>query len=56
MKKSYLMVAVTASMLAFTACSNDEEATKMNEDSTTQTLIVQVASAGDGLTTRAGRP
>lgn len=56
MKKIYFVAAIAASMLAFTACSNDEDASKRGEESTEQILVVQVASAGDGLTTRAGRP
>lgn len=56
MKKNFLMAAAAASMLAFTACSNEEEVARGMEENGVQNFVLQVASAGDGLTTRAGRP
>lgn len=40
----------------FSACSNDEAITDGSDNNAEQTLVLQVASTGDNLTTRAGRP
>jgi len=56
MKKNYLMLAV-AGLFLFSACSNDEDITKgIDTDNSVQELVLKVASSGDGLVTRAGRP
>lgn len=56
MKKNYLMLAV-AGLTMFSACSNDEDITKgIEADNSVQELVLKVASSGDGLVTRAGRP
>lgn len=56
MKKNYLMLAA-AGLFLFTACSNDEDITKgIESDNSVQELVLKVASSGDGLVTRAGRP
>lgn len=57
MKKNYLMLAA-AGLFLFSACSNDEDITKgIDEvDNSVQELVLQVASSGDGLVTRAARP
>lgn len=56
MKKNYFLVAA-ASMFLLSACSNDEDITKgLEADATAQELVLQVASSGDGLVTRASRP
>lgn len=56
MKKNYLMLAA-AGLFLFTACSNDEDITKeIESDNSAQELVLKVASSGDGLVTRAGRP
>lgn len=54
MKKINLMLA--AGMMAFAACSNNEDVAKGNEENGVQNFVLQVASSGDGLTTRGGRP
>lgn len=44
---------------AFTSCSNDDVIVNSDFDqsiASAQVLTLQVASAGDGMTTRAGRP
>ena len=56
MKKG-LFFALAASSLLFSACSSDDavvNTTAQNE--AVQQIVLQVASSGDGLTTRAGRP
>lgn len=56
MKKG-MFFALAASSLLFGACSNDDavvNTTAQNE--AVQQIVLQVASSGDGLTTRAGRP
>ena len=56
MKKG-MFFALAASCLLFGACSSDDavvNTTAQNE--AVQQLVLQVASSGDGLTTRAGRP
>lgn len=40
----------------FSACSNDEAIMNGSDNNAEQTLVLQVASTGDNLTTRAGRP
>lgn len=40
----------------FSACSNDEAIMDGSDNNAKQTLVLQVASTGDNLTTRAGRP
>lgn len=63
MKKRNLFVAAYLMMgvaVGFTSCSNDDvlngDINNGNEDSAVQQIVLQVANAGDGLTTRAGRP
>ena len=56
MKKG-MFLALAASSLLFGACSSDDavvNTTAQNE--AVQQIVLQVASSGDGLTTRAGRP
>lgn len=56
MKKS-MFFALAASSLLFSACSSDDavvNTTAQNE--AVQQIVLQVASSGDGLSTRAGRP
>ena len=56
MKKG-MFFALAASSLLFGACSSDDavvNTTAQNE--AVQQIVLQVASSGDGLTTRAGRP
>lgn len=59
MRKRNLFYALAAGMVLFCACSNDadiinEGNNSLNEE--VQQLVLQVASSGDGLQTRAGRP
>lgn len=55
-KKNYLLGALAAGMLLFTACSNEDDVTTGNgNEDAAQTFVLQVASSGDGMT-RAGRP
>lgn len=57
MKKNYLLGAMAAGMLLFTACGNDEDIANVSgNDDATQAFVLKVASSGDGVTTRAGRP
>lgn len=57
MKKSYLFSAFAAGMVMLSACSNDGDLTGgNNSDDAVQQIVLQVANAGDGLQTRAGRP
>lgn len=57
MKKSYLFSAFAAGMVMLSACSNDGDLTGGdNSDDAVQQIVLQVANAGDGLQTRAGRP
>lgn len=56
--KKYLSMAA-AGLFLFSACSNDEDVTNGNNPNSKpdgQELVVRVANAGDGLTTKAGRP
>lgn len=59
MRKRNLFYALAAGMVLFSACSNDDDVINggnngLNEE--VQQLVLQVASSGDGLQTRAGRP
>lgn len=55
-KKNYLLGALAAGMLLFTACSNEDDVTTGNgNEDAAQAFVLQVASSGDGMT-RAGRP
>lgn len=59
MKKRNLFFALAAGMVMFSACNNDDDVINggnngVNED--VQRLVLQVASSGDGLQTRAVRP
>lgn len=57
MKKSYLFSAFAAGMVMLSACSSDGDLTGGNESNdAVQQIVLQVANAGDGLQTRAGRP
>lgn len=57
MKKSYLFSAFAAGMVMLSACSNDGDLTGGNESNdAVQEIVLQVANAGEGLQTRAGRP
>lgn len=57
MKKNYLLGAMAAGILLFTACSNDEDIANVSDnDDATQAFVLKVANSGDGGTTRAGRP
>lgn len=57
MKKSYLFSAFAAGMVMLSACSSDGDLTGgNNSDDAVQQIVLQVANAGDGLQTRAGRP
>lgn len=59
MRKKNLFFALAAGMVMFSACSNDDDVINggnngLNEE--VQQIVLQVASSGDGLKTRAGRP
>lgn len=57
MKKSYLFCAFAAGMVMLSACSSDGDLTGGNESNdAVQEIVLQVANAGEGLQTRAGRP
>lgn len=60
MKKKNLFFALAAGMVMFSACSNDDDIVNNGgngqDDAQVQSLVLQIASSGDGLTTRAGRP
>lgn len=60
MKKKNLFFALAAGMVMFSACSNDDDIVNNGgngqDDAQIQSLVLQIASSGDGLTTRAGRP
>lgn len=58
MKKSYLFSAFAAGMVMLSACSNDNDALNAGaeQNDAVQQIVLQVANAGDGLQTRAGRP
>lgn len=56
MKKG-LFFALAASSLLFSACSSDDAVLSTEgQNEAVQQIVLQVASSGDGLTTRAGRP
>ncbi len=56
MKKG-MFFALAASSLLFSACSSDDAVvSKEGQNEAVQQIVLQVASSGDGLTTRAGRP
>ena len=56
MKKG-LFLALAASSLLFSACSSDDAVVSTEgQNEAVQQIVLQVASSGDGLTTRAGRP
>lgn len=58
-KKNYFLGVMAAGMVLFTACSKDEGIIDNGSpvaDTTAQELVLQIASSGDGLTTKAGRP
>lgn len=57
MKKSYLFSAFAAGMVMLSACSGDNDLNGGNESNdAVQEIVLQVANAGEGLQTRAGRP
>ena len=58
MKKSYLFSALAAGMVMFSACSSDNDLANGGNESNdaVQQIVLQVANAGDGMQTRAGRP
>lgn len=58
MKRQYLFTAMASAMLMFTACGSNDEPLPGGEtgDSEAQEIVLQVASSGDGLVSRAGRP
>lgn len=56
MKKS-MFFALAASSLLFSACSSDDAVVSTeDQNEAVQQIVLQVASSGDGLSTRAGRP
>ena len=56
MKKG-MFFALAASSLLFSACSSDDAVVSTEgQNETVQQIVLQVASSGDGLSTRAGRP
>ena len=56
MKKS-LFMALAAGTFLFSACSSDDALNNdVAQDNSAQQIVLQVASSGDGLQTRAGRP
>ena len=56
MKKG-MFFALAASSLLFSACSSDNAVVSTEgQNEAVQQIVLQVASSGDGLTTRAGRP
>lgn len=56
MKKG-MFFAFAASSLLFSACSSDDAVVSTEgQNEAVQQIVLQVASSGDGLTTRAGRP
>ena len=56
MKKS-MFFALAASSLLFSACSSDDAVVSTEgQNEAVQQIVLHVASSGDGLTTRAGRP
>lgn len=56
MKKG-MFFALAASSLLFSACSSDDAVVStVGQNEAVQQIVLQVASSGDGLTSRAGRP
>lgn len=56
MKKG-MFFALAASSLLFSACSSDDAVVSTEgQNEAVQQIVLHVASSGDGLTTRAGRP
>ena len=56
MKKG-MFLALAASSLLFSACSSDDAVVStVGQNEAVQQIVLQVASSGDGLSTRAGRP
>ena len=52
-----MFFALAASSLLFSACSSDDAVVNTEgQNEAVQQIVLQVASSGDGLTTRAGRP
>lgn len=58
MKKNYFFSALAAGMVMFSACSSDNDLANGGNGSNdaVQQIVLQVANAGDGMQTRAGRP
>ncbi len=56
MKKFNYFLTFVAGTMMFASCSNDKEVLSSVEEGGVQQIVLQVASNGDGLTTRAGRP
>jgi len=55
--KKCMFFALAASCLLFSACSSDDAVVSTEgQNEAVQQIVLQVASSGDGLTTRAGRP
>lgn len=55
--KKCMFLALAASSLLFSACSSDDAVVSTEgQNEAVQQIVLQVASSGDGLTTRAGRP
>lgn len=55
--KKIMFLALAASSLLFSACSSDDAVVSTEgQNEAVQQIVLQVASSGDGLTTRAGRP
>ena len=55
--KKCMFFALAASSLLFSACSSDDAVVSTEgQNEAVQQIVLQVASSGDGLTTRAGRP
>ncbi|RGW77416.1 hypothetical protein [Segatella copri] len=52
-----MFLALAASSLLFSACSSDDAVVStVGQNEAVQQIVLQVASSGDGLSTRAGRP
>lgn len=59
MKKNYFLLALAAAgMMSLASCSSSEDvgSIKSVKDEGVQQLVIQIASSGDGLQSRAGRP
>lgn len=55
--KKCMFLALAASSLLFSACSSDDAVVSTEgQNEAVQQIVLQVASSGDGLSTRAGRP